>query len=107
MEQNENQIIPSQQEAPAEYAIELISIYEGRELKCWLRTPDKSMKTTILSTMYSQGEKANPFLQGEKLLRTCWICGDLEFLEVDDITISASIQCFNMIRPAIVELKKN
>lgn len=86
---------------PAKFEI-TVEDDNGKEFKCRLSSVSRNVLEVVIGLiMPSGGEKPQYLKAGELILNSCWISGDEEIKNDEELLIAASMQAYKLF-----ELKK-
>lgn len=74
--------------------------------KCRLRKIDRATLKVVYSKMLKASGEMNLIDTGEIILNTCWIDGDKEIKNNDDLWLAACLKCVELIEQKEASLKK-
>lgn len=74
--------------------------------KCKLRKIDRATLKVVYSKMLKATGEMNLIDTGEIILNTCWLEGDKEIKEEDDLWLAACLKCVELIEQKEASLKK-
>lgn len=74
--------------------------------KCKLRKIDRATLKVVYSKMLKASGEMNLIDTGEIILNTCWLEGDKEIKENDDLWLAACLKCVELIEQKEASLKK-
>lgn len=72
---------------------------------CVIKEPDSQTKRKVMTMLFNDPE--NILGGGMTILTNSFLKGDSEILTDDDLSLSASLQCLQLIKIANATLKKN
>lgn len=87
-------------EKKAAYEIEV----EG--FSCRLRAIDRNTLKVVYAKMLKATGEMNLIESGEIILNTCWVDGDKEIKQHDDLWLAACLKCVELIEQKEAKLKK-
>ena len=105
MNQNQMEMAKTQKAKPAQKSGEYTLSVD--EYSCQLNTPNRGIIEMAMSKMGIAGGQSEMIKAGEIILRGCWVDGDDEILNNDQLLVACALKAFQLIEMKEVELKKN
>ena len=74
--------------------------------KCTLRKIDRATLKVVYAKMLKANGEMNLLDSGEIILNTCWLDGDKEIKDNDDLWVAACLKCVELIEQKEATIKK-
>lgn len=89
------------------YTLEVEDDY-GKTYSCTLKKPGRAILGQATGMIMPVGDQVPDVSKaGEWILKNCFLDGDKEILEDEDLCFAASMQCMEMVQMRTTRLKKN
>ena len=76
------------------------------DYSCTVSKPTRQVLEVVLGMLGVNGQKPQMLKAGEIILNSCWIDGDKEILQDDDLLVAASLQAYQLIEIKQASLEK-